>query len=72
MEDAEQQIIRQTIHDLRNIFCVVIGNLELLRSCVDPNSTKLIDRAMNGAVRGDAIIATLAALTHADQRQAAE
>jgi hypothetical protein len=61
---ADQEAIRQSVHELRNIFCIVIGNLELLRSRADPLATKMIDRAICGAGRGDAVITTLSGLTH--------
>lgn len=56
------QTIDQAVHDLRNVFCIVLQNLELLRDQVTPGSEKLISRAITGAERGMAIMTGLTAI----------
>jgi hypothetical protein len=62
-DDDPTVALRHIIHELRNISCIVLGNLELLRYRADPASTIMIDRAMSGAERVDAVIATLTNLS---------
>jgi hypothetical protein len=62
MIDREQIILDQAIHELRNIFCIVIGNLELLRDPAYLTSQKAITRMLNSTQRFEDVIAALSEL----------
>jgi hypothetical protein len=61
----EVTTVAKTVHDLRNIFCVIICNLELLRDHQNPGTSRMIERAMAAAQRVEVIIAGLTALSKA-------
>ena len=65
LDQTEREIIGKVVHDLRNISCVILGNLELLEECDYPGAKQMIDRAITGTNRLTTIIASLTELRRA-------
>lgn len=60
--DNSEVIIDQAVHELRNIFTILIGNLEMLRDSPDGSTDKLVARALSSTDRFEAVISSLITL----------
>lgn len=52
MTEEEQRKLRTSVQELNNIFAVVITNLELLQMKKVPGIEHIVQRALEGALRG--------------------
>jgi signal transduction histidine kinase len=63
MTDDDIETLHLAVHDLRNVLCAIMGNLDLLRSKTNyPDLIRLIDRSIASSTRGTTIAESLSEL----------